>query len=189
MIRRSIVLNNIEPAALSLRHPLGVNGDLALTVRNQKGEVLDQAPLYPLLILLPRSQGGVDPYDMEVDIADNSSRALVHGSALTDPAGYGLEVYQREAGDPPTSTALMARGVLATEGSAYGAKGRMIMANPVVVTGPPGPPGPSGARGAYWFTGNGPPGALTSGVAGGDMYLDKLNGDIWQFNGSEWILT
>jgi hypothetical protein len=188
MLRRNITINNVEPAALSLRWPLGVNLDLAVTMKNLRGETIDQTPMHPLLVLLPRSQGGADPYDMEIDAANQSSRALVHGSSLTDVSGYNLEIYQREAGTPPTSIGLLARGALITEGSSYGAHGAMSMANPHIVEGPQGPAGPQGPRGSLWFTGVGAPGTIP-GAMHGDLYLDKASGDVWQFENGTWVMT
>jgi len=186
MISRSLVLNPVEPAMLSMRHPLGVNLELRLKLKNQRGVPVD--PSGSVLILLPRSRGGVDPYDVTtLDPVNGLGKVEVHGSSLIDVSGYNLELYSR-TGSPALPTGLLAKGHLATEGSAYSIEGGRIMANPVVVTGPPGPPGPSGARGAYWFTGNGAP-TQTLNVLSGDMYLDKLSGDIWQHNGSMWVLT
>jgi hypothetical protein len=187
MIRRSIVLNTIEPAMLSARIPLGVNLDLAVTMKNQRGEFIDQTSFYPQLILLPRSHSGAMPFDMEIDIADQSSRALVHGSFLTDALGYNLELYQRGAGDPPVPVGLLAKGHLATEGSAYtGHKGALIIVPPVVV-GPPGPPGPTGTRGSIWFSGSGVPIGI-EGAINGDMYLDELTGDVYRFENGVWSM-
>jgi hypothetical protein len=188
MIRRTIVVNNVEPAALSMRVPLGVNLDLAVTMKTQRGETIDQTSFYPQLILLPRSHGGAMPFDMEIDIADQSSRALVHGSFLTDAVGYNLELYQREAGTPPVPVGLLAKGHLATEGSAYtGFKGALIIIPPTVV-GPPGPPGPTGVRGSIWFSGLGAPSGIVGAIEG-DMYLDENTGDVWRFENGAWSLT
>jgi hypothetical protein len=188
MIRRTIVVNNVEPAMLSARIPLGVNLDLAVTMKSLRGETIDQTSLHPQLVLLPRSHGGAMPFDMEIDIADNSSRALVHGSFLTDLVGYNLELYQREAGEPPVPVGLLARGHLATEGSAYtGNKGALNIIPPVVV-GPPGPPGPTGARGSIWFSGAGAPVGIVGAVEG-DMYLDELTGDVSRFENGAWSVS
>jgi hypothetical protein len=185
MIRRTITVNNVEPAMLSARIPLGVNLNLAVTMKDLHGESIDQTSFYPQLVLLPRSHGGAMPFDMEIDIADNSSRALVHGSFLTDVVGYNLELYQREAGEPPVPVGLLAKGHLSTEGSAYtGHKGALIIVPPVVV-GPPGPPGPTGARGSIWFSGPGVPIGIT-GAIDGDMYLDELTGDVYRFENGVW---
>jgi len=49
--------------------------------------------------------------------------------------------------------------------------------------GPPGPAGPAGAtgtRGSLWNTGAGAPGTIP-GVLAGDMYLDTVSGDVYQY--------
>jgi len=187
MLRRTITVNNVEPAMLSARIPLGVNLDLAVKMKTQRGETIDQTSLYPQLILLPRSHGGAMPFDMEIDTVDQSSRALVHGSFLTDVVGYNLELYQREAGTPPVPVGLLAKGHLATEGSAYtGFKGALIIVPPVVV-GPPGPPGPTGARGSIWFSGTGAPVSVIGAIEG-DMYLDETTGDVYRFENGVWSM-
>jgi hypothetical protein len=61
------------------------------------------------------------------------------------------------------------------------------------VSGPPGPAGIPGAkgddgiRGSQWTTGNGSP-ASGTGAFDGDMYIDLTTSDIYQFDGSIWIL-
>jgi len=52
--------------------------------------------------------------------------------------------------------------------------------------GPPGPAGPAGQRGSQWLQGPGVPGAMT-GLLPNDMYLNTVNGDIYQFDGSSWM--
>jgi len=56
-------------------------------------------------------------------------------------------------------------------------------------TGPPGPQGPAGptgpagvtgTRGSLWNTGAGAPGTI-AGVLTGDMYLDTVSGDVYQY--------
>lgn len=61
------------------------------------------------------------------------------------------------------------------------------------VSGPPGPAGvagaqgDAGARGSYWTTGNGAP-ASGTGALESDLYMDLTTSDIYQFDGSIWIL-
>lgn|SRR5262245_5829612 len=52
--------------------------------------------------------------------------------------------------------------------------------------GPPGPAGPAGQRGSQWLQGPGVPGFMT-GLLPNDMYLNTVNGDIYQYDGSSWM--
>lgn len=204
MTARTIVLNPVEPAFLSVRSALGVNLDLDITFLSQAKATVDPTPLYPQLALLPRSSRQVFAYDVGVTSKDaGTGNVQVPGTALIDPAGYSLELYQRRSaqapGDPPVPVALLAKGVLRLEGSAYVSFGPLGMISTPVVTGPAGPVGPTGAtgpqgsigetgqRGSIWTTGVGDPTALT-GVLPGDMYLDKFNGNVWRFDGVGWVL-
>lgn len=197
MTQRTIVINEIEPALLSLRSPLGVALDLTITFRQQNLTPIDPTPLKPQLALLPRSRIGVYPYDVAIaDAVNGIGNVKVPGTALVDPNGYNLELYQRRTADnpadPPVAVGMLAKGVLRLDGSAYASTGPLSMINIPVVTGPAGPagpqgasikgdPGPTGQRGSVWTTGMGPPVALT-GVLPGDMYLDESNGDVWKFD-------
>jgi hypothetical protein len=191
-MNRVITLSGIEPAPLSIRHPLGINLDLRLTMQDQNGTPVDPTPLYPQAVLLPRSKGGVYPYDLTVTDAANGIASLnVPGTALTDFWGYGLELYTRRLNeapdDPPIPTGLAAKGVLMMEGSSYMSSGPLGLINIPVVTGPQGPIGETGARGSIWTTGSGAPTATGSEQAG-DMYLDEANGDVWRYDGAVWQL-
>jgi hypothetical protein len=191
-MNRTIFLSDIEPAPLSIRHPLGINLDLLLTMKGQNGAPVDPTPLYPQFVLLPRSNGGTYPYDMTVtDAANGISRAQVPGTALTDRSGYNIELYLRAAnevpGDPPLPVSLAATGVLVTQGAAYTSQGPLGLINIPVVTGPQGPIGETGTRGSVWTTGSGAPTATGNELAG-DMYLDEANGDVWRYDGAVWQL-
>jgi hypothetical protein len=180
MTTRNIVITGIEPATLSLRHPLGINLDLLVKMTSQNGTPVD--PTLAQFVMLPRSLGGVYPYDMVAqDVTNGVASVFVPGTMLTDTVGYNLEIYSRKAneapGDPLLPTGLLARGALITEGSAYTSSGPMNMINIPVVGGPPGPPGEAGARGSVWTTGLGPP-VSTTGALPGDMYLDQMTGDV-----------
>jgi len=152
MIARTIVLNPVEPALLSVRSALGVNLDLDLTFLRQDQSVIVMTDLLPQLALMPRSSFGVFAYDIE----DNGT-VSVPGTALIDPSGYTLELYERRAAtnpdDPPVPVGLIAKGVLRLEGSAYQRMGPLAPIVVPVVIGPTGPQGPVGATGA-----NGEPG-------------------------------
>lgn len=205
MINRTIIINPVEPSFLSLRSPLGIALDLGLTFRAQDGEPVDPGTLMPQLALLPRSAGGVFAYDcVTTGAGDGLANVTVPGNALIDVSGYSVELYSRREADnpvnPPVPTALIAKGVLRLEGSAYQQSGPLGMITVPTIVGPPGPPGPegpTGERGSMWFTGNGPP-ATTVGTEDkitGDMYLDNGlpptmdgAGDVWRFNGDTWVL-
>jgi hypothetical protein len=50
--------------------------------------------------------------------------------------------------------------------------------------------GGNGNRGSLWFEGNGPPPpSLISQAQAHDMYLNNLNGDVYTFSGTAWVLT
>ena len=62
----------------------------------------------------------------------------------------------------------------------------------VTTAGPPGragatggggtpTPGPQGPRGTGWFTGSGAPPVTIAGEIPGDLYLNLINGDVYQF--------
>ena len=125
------------------------------------------------------------------DPTNGICQAKVPGTSLTDPLGYNVEVYSREAnavpGGPPLPSALLARGQIVTEGSAYNQEGPLNMINVPVVTGPPGPQGPAGVRGSKWFTGNGDPTvSVSDSKVNGDMYLDEDTGNVWRYDGVVW---
>ena len=55
----------------------------------------------------------------------------------------------------------------------------------VTASGPQGPPGPSGPPGEAqvdWFSGEGPPPSVIQGAGPGDMYIDTLNGQLYQLH-------
>jgi hypothetical protein len=199
---RTIVLNPIEPALLSLRSALGVDLDLSISFKKQDQTPVDPTPLQPQLALLPRSRLGVYPYDITAsDPANGVGTVSVPGTVLIDPNGYNIELYQRRTAtnpsDPPVAVGLLAKGVLRLEGSAYMQTGPLSMINIPVVVGPPGPqgipgvgiqgiPGPAGPRGSWWTTGNGPPTATVAQT--GDLYLDELTADVWKWDGSAWTM-
>lgn len=203
----TIVLNHVEPAALSIRHALGLNLDLSIAFRDQKGAPVNLTGFFPQLAIMPRSWYGIYGYDMEVTDAVNGIASVrVPGTALVDPMGYNIELYLRRVADPPSNPpvpiALAACGVLRLQGSAYFTIGPLGGINVPVVIGPPGPegpvgpqgaagpqgsPGPTGERGSIWTTGQGAP-TQTTGVLVGDMYLDEANGDVWRFDGATWVL-
>lgn len=199
-----IVINPVEPAALSIRHPLGIDLALDLAFVSQKRAPVDPTPLMPQLTLLPRSQGGVYAYDVEtVNAAGGTGHVDVPGTALTDVRGYNVELYFRQAAanpdDPPKPYKLAAAGSMLLQGLAYMRQGPHGMINVPVVVGPPGAPGVAGTpgapgsagadgrRGSIWTTGSGNPAASGSELPG-DMYLDNATGNVWRWDGATWVL-
>jgi hypothetical protein len=199
-VNRLIYVSDIEPAPLSLRHPLGTSLDLMLTMRTQRDTPVD--PTLTQFVLLPRSYGGIYAYDMQAyDVANGIARVEINGTALADRSGYGIEVYSRqpnpsgEPTDPPVPVALLATGVMAMQGVAHQKMGPLGMISVPTVTGPAGPVGATGAvgptgdtgvRGSIWTTGSGAPGTIPGQLIG-DMYLDEVSGDVWRFNGEVWL--
>jgi hypothetical protein len=199
-MNRTIYLTGIEPAPLSLRHPLGTSLDLMLTMKSQRDTPVD--PTLTQFVLLPRSHGGIYAYDMQAyDVANGIARVEINGTAFTDMAGYGIEVYARqpnpsgEPTDPPVPTALIAQGTMAMQGIAHQKMGPLGMISVPTVTGPAGPTGATGAvgptgdtgqRGSVWYTGTSDPGTI-AGQLVGDMYLNETTGDVWRFNGEIWL--
>jgi hypothetical protein len=197
---KTIVISDVEPAMLSLRHPLGVALDLRVDVVEQNGAPHNVGNFFPQLVLMPRSRGGMRPYEMQIaDTVNGQIRVQIPGYDLQDQHGYGLELYTRMenpvSGDPPIPTAMVARGAIITQGVGYALDGPLSIISVPTVTGPPGPtgaagadstvPGPPGRRGSVWTTGIGAPSA--SGLElPGDMYLDESNGDVWRFDGMVW---
>jgi hypothetical protein len=201
-VNRNITVTPIEPAPLSLRWPLGVDLDLRVTMRTLQGVPVN--PTNAQLALLPRTRGGVLPFDMVAyDVANGVARIEIPGSSLTDRNGFGIELFARQPsevpGDPPKPVALVAKGVLVTEGAGYASTGPLSMINVPVVVGPPGPAGPQGIgvqgdpgedgqRGSMWFTGLGDP-TMTGSFIVGDMYLDSASGNVWRWEGTgAWVL-
>ena len=154
-MNRTITLNAIEPAQLSLRVPLGVELDLDLSFRSQLGQTIDPNSLLAQLVLIPRSRGGSYAYDFEtVDSGAGLASVVVPSSVLVDPRGYSVELYQRIAApnpdDPPIPVGLLAKGVVVTQGVSYSqgtALGPIVVPQVVGPVGPQGPIGPQGIQG------------------------------------------
>jgi hypothetical protein len=162
-LARTIILSSIEPAQLSALSPVGVDLDLDLTFLSQGRSPVEPATLMPQLALLARSRTRVFAYDV-----DDAGNVVVPGSALVDPAGYTLELYQRRVADnpddPPVATGLLAKGVLQLKGAAYAELSPLGPINIPVVVGPAGPQGERGPQGIQGIQGpEGPPNVLTVG--------------------------
>lgn len=196
MLNRTITINSIEPAFLSMRTPLGVDLDLNLFFKGQDSGPVDPTPLKPQLTLRPRSASQVYAYDV-VTVSPEQGLGEINlpGAALMDPNGFTVELYQRRDADnpanPPVPVGLLAKGVLVFEAGSYARSGPLMAINvPTIIgpAGPPGPIGPAGERGSRWTTGAGDPVVIGDEVEG-DMYLnegvgpDKIGaGDVWRFN-------
>jgi hypothetical protein len=191
-MRRTIVLNDIEPAPLSFRQPTGVDLDLTILFKDNKGAAVDPTGLRPQLIFIGRSTGKMGGYDVATyDAINGIGRVQMPGIAIDDMNGYSLELYQRgEAAnplDPPVPTGVIATGHMAVNRGAYITTGPFMPINVPVVVGPAGPagaPGVSGAdgvRGSIWTTGPGVP-TVSGEELTGDMYLDEGTGDVYRFD-------
>lgn len=174
-----ITLNPVEPGPLSMRVPTGVDLEADLYFRKLDGSVVDPTPLYPQLVLLPRSDSGAFGYDIvTADAGTGRGHVSVPGINLNDQRDYSLEVYSRDAAGVPKG--LLAKGVLRLEGLAYRQMGPLGPMTIPTVAGPMGPKGDPGARGSIWTTGSGAP--LAPGGVDGDMYLDTATGNVWQWS-------
>jgi Collagen triple helix repeat (20 copies) len=71
-----------------------------------------------------------------------------------------------------------------------GPQGQAGPQGPQGPTGPTGPAGatgatgPQGTRGSVWLTGSGLPSDAAPGIQVGDMYLDTVTGNIYQWSGT-----
>ena len=193
MLNRTIVINNVEPAILSMRAPMGIELNVGLKFLKQDATTpIDIATLLPQLAILPRSRGGIYAYEVEpVDGQLGLGTVNIPGTALIDMSGYTLELYQRRPAtnpdDPKVATGLLAKGTMALEGKSYIQYGPLGMINTPVVTGPPGPQGEQGPRGATWTSGIGAP-VVTGSEIADDMYLDTSTGNVWKFTGTAWTM-
>lgn len=166
-MQRTVFINPIEPAKISLRTPLGVELDLTLEFLSQLGAAVNPDDLMPQLVLMPRSFGGRYAYDMEtVDAGAGTASVTLPGPALGDMRGYTIELYQRIANvnpdDPPVPVGLIATGVLVTQGLAYQTNGPLAPLAVPVVVGPQGPVGPPGPANVLSI------GTVTDSPSGGD---------------------
>lgn len=65
--------------------------------------------------------------------------------------------------------------------------GALAIIGPQGPQGSVGPAGPQGTRGSLWYKGNGTPSNGSYNV--GDMYLNTTNGDVYRYEGSQWIYS
>jgi len=98
MTARTIVLNPIEPALLSLRSALGIDLDLAITFLAQNQSPVDPASLMAQLALLPRSSLQVFAYDLSGTGTTNECsgsyivQAVITGVTLADAQALSQRV-------------------------------------------------------------------------------------------------
>jgi hypothetical protein len=200
-MQRTIVLNPIEPAPLSIRTALGAALDLGLTFIGQNKAPVDPTTLLPQLVLLPRSRGGIFAYPVETTSSEGGTGTVtVPSTVLVDRSGYTLELYSRRTAvnpaDPPVATGLIAKGVVRLDGEAFQSWGPLGTINTPVVVGPTGPQGiqgmqgvqgETGQRGSVWRSAPGAPTTLPEDLPN-DMYLDETSGDVYRFEAATgWV--
>lgn len=115
-MNRTIALNEIEPAPLSLRWSQGLDLPLDLTVMAQNGTMVDLSLISPALILEPRSGGPVQSYAGVTDQAGLGTATFrIPGSDYKDSNGYRISLFGAIDG----VMQLIARGVgVVTQGPA-----------------------------------------------------------------------
>jgi hypothetical protein len=188
-MQQLISLNPVEPARIGWRQARGaaLSVDFVFLTPVRARAALDQS--YPQLVFRPRSDTLQAAYDLTVTSAANGLAHLdVPGAFFSDPRGYGLELYFRNAEGQPQS--MVAAGTVAMTGGAYQTVGPLFAATvptgPAGATGPTGPAGQDGERGSKWFSSTGAPTIAAPVAQPGDQYLDTSTGDIWQFTGTSW---
>lgn len=171
-----IELNPFEPSPVGLRHAMGVDLDLDLQFV-KLGELplpaatADITGYNPQLVLIARSTNRPAGYDIVVtDAANGRATVSVPGVVLGDHRDYTMEIYNRDIDGVPK--ALLAKGVLRLEASAYEVTGPLGPVTYPTIEGPPGPMGPMGPEGLQGAAGlpgpegpegpHGPPGTATT---------------------------
>lgn len=93
-MNRTITLNEIEPVALSLRWPQGLDLPIYLSVNDQGGTPVDLSLVSPVLELEPRSGGALQSYTGRTDITGLGTVTFtIPGSDYEDLNGYRLSVF------------------------------------------------------------------------------------------------
>ena len=115
---------------------------------------------------------------------------VTYSSDLPDPS-----TYQGEYGDAyavgvetPYELYIFTRQFSGNEGPIWFNIGRFPMPGPQGVQGPRGPQGIQGIQGSTITLGNGIP-TETSGFRNLDVYIDSSTSNLYQFNGSTWVLS
>jgi hypothetical protein len=107
-VQRSVFLNPIEPAPLSLRAAMGMETWLELNYFSQNGAVYAN-DVAAQLQLTGRTGGATTTYAVpSIDVVNGRARAVIPAGDITDPNGYRL----RLVGTVNQQPALIATGVL-----------------------------------------------------------------------------
>jgi hypothetical protein len=176
---RTVVLNPIEPAPLSVRQAVGVPLDLKVNFVSQLAVPIDPTPMNPQLVLVSRTKAYAYGYDAASLDAAGSASFAVPGNFFSDRAGYTLELYQRDGNNQPIG--LLAKGALFVEATGYDSLGPLGPAAVPVVEGPQGAQGPQGPQGLQGNPGpvgpEGDPGPIgPEGPAGADSTVPGPQG-------------
>jgi hypothetical protein len=210
-----ILLDPVEPAPISFRHPVGCVLNMSFEFQHQNGSPADPTPLYPQFVLVSRTLGYAYGYNVETTVPySGGAQVEIPGNFFMDLNGYTVELYSRNADGNPLQ--LLGKGTCRLDGGAYFWLGPLGPASTPVIQGPPGPPGPQGPastvpgpqgpvgpagqqgeRGGTWYTGDGYP-AITMpspvGRVDGDMYLKNIDPDggtawRWSASTSSWLYS
>lgn len=113
-VQRTVYLNQVEPAPLSVRAPAQMETWLDLTFRDQRGQLMT-TDLAAQLQLTNRSGARTQTYAMPaIDMANGKARAVIPAGDLSDMNGYRLRVLGTWNQQP----ALLAMGTLQLIGAA-----------------------------------------------------------------------
>jgi len=108
IVQRSVQLNPVEPAPLSLRVPNGIETRLVINFTSAAGKVTTD--LLAQLELTGRSGGRKMYYSMPAtDVVNGQATAFIPAGDLSDMNGYRLNLYGTVAGQPQ----LLAIGAIA----------------------------------------------------------------------------
>jgi hypothetical protein len=115
-MKRSIVVNEIEPAPLSIRQPAGVQLNLVMRLANQVGVFVNPMTLNLKLVVLERSTGRAAGYGVTtLDAVNGVCGVFIPGSDISDVNGYAVKLYSRDTADQPL--AVVASGVMVVSGA------------------------------------------------------------------------
>ena len=108
-VQRTVYINTIEPVALSMRVPSGMESRLQVTFRDPGGHLVTNDVL-PQLEITGRTNGKVPmAFAMPaVDVANGIARAVIPAGVLVDQNGYRLNLYGTWNSEP----ILLATGVV-----------------------------------------------------------------------------
>jgi hypothetical protein len=138
-----ILLDPVEPAPISFRHPVGCVLNMSFEFQHQNGSPADPTPLYPQFVLVSRTLGYAYGYNVETTVPySGGAQVEIPGNFFMDLNGYTVELYSRNADGNPLQ--LLGKGTCRLDGGAYFWLGPLGPASTPVIQGPPGPPGPPG---------------------------------------------